>query len=127
MALCIALGIVLGVCPVLGGPTILCALAAFALRLNLPAIQLINYLAYPLQLTLLLPFVRLGQWLFRSESASAALAHAHAWETAYAILKAGAHTVVAWICVCAPLGFLLYLFLCHLLRRESKQKCETTL
>src|SRR5690242_16181112 len=61
IALSMALGATLGVFPALGWTTILCAIAAFALRLNLPAIQLVNYLVYPAQLALLLPFFRLGE------------------------------------------------------------------
>jgi uncharacterized protein (DUF2062 family) len=121
IALCVVLGIVLGVFPVFGGPTILCALAAFFLRLNLPAIQCVNYLAYPLQLSLLLPFIRLGEWLFRSEPRSAAFPHAYAWHAAYSIVKTGAHTIVAWFCVCAPAGLLLYILLACLLRRPRIQ------
>jgi uncharacterized protein (DUF2062 family) len=121
IALCVALGIVLGVFPVFGGPTILCALAALFLRLNLPAIQCVNYLAYPLQLTLLLPFIRLGGWLFRSEPPSAILIHAYTWHAAYSIVKAGAHTIVAWFCVSAPAGLLLYMLLAYLLRRPGIQ------
>jgi len=60
IALSIALGAVLGIFPVLGSTTILCAAAAFVLRLNLPAIQLVNYLIYPLQLILFLPFLQAG-------------------------------------------------------------------
>ncbi len=56
IALSIALGLTLGVAPVLGSTSILCLLAAFVLGLNLPAIQLVNYLVYPLQLALLAPF-----------------------------------------------------------------------
>jgi len=33
------------------------------LRLNLPAIQLVNLVVYPLQLALLVPFLRAGAWL----------------------------------------------------------------
>ena len=64
LALTIAVGIALGVFPVLGSTTLLCALAAFALRLNHPAIQLANYAVYPLQLLLLAPFYGAGLWLF---------------------------------------------------------------
>lgn len=60
IALSIALGAVLGIFPVLGSTTILCAAAAFVLRLNLPAIQVVNYLIYPLQLILFLPFLQAG-------------------------------------------------------------------
>jgi len=60
IALSIALGAVLGIFPVLGSTTILCTAAAFILRLNLPAIQVVNYLTYPLQLILFLPFLQAG-------------------------------------------------------------------
>jgi uncharacterized protein (DUF2062 family) len=60
IALSIALGAVIGIFPVLGSTTILCAAAAFVLRLNLPAIQVVNFLIYPLQLILFLPFLQAG-------------------------------------------------------------------
>ncbi|HEY1789451.1 MAG TPA: DUF2062 domain-containing protein [Verrucomicrobiae bacterium] len=63
VALSIALGISLGVIPVLGITTALCAMAAVRLRLNQPIIQLVNWLVYPLQLALLLGFVRIGEWM----------------------------------------------------------------
>ncbi len=63
LALTIALGGLIAVFPILGSTTILCGLAAVTLRLNQPIIQLVNYLAYPLQLALLIPFYRAGEWL----------------------------------------------------------------
>jgi uncharacterized protein (DUF2062 family) len=62
-----AAGIVIGIFPLLGTTTVLCALFAFALRLNQPIIQLVNYLVYPLQIALLFAFYRAGEWLFRQE------------------------------------------------------------
>ena len=64
IALSIVFGVTLGVFPVLGSTTALCATAALAFRLNLPAIQLVNYFVYPLQIALLIPFFRLGEKLF---------------------------------------------------------------
>src|SRR5271156_2028635 len=64
MALSLALGLTLGVFPVLGTTTALCALVAFIWRLNLPAIQIVNYFVYPLQIALLIPFFRAGEILF---------------------------------------------------------------
>jgi uncharacterized protein (DUF2062 family) len=64
LALTVALGFVLGVFPLLGSATLLCALAAWALRLNQPVIQLVNYLAYPAQLALLIPIYRAGSDVF---------------------------------------------------------------
>ena len=67
IALCISLGFVLGIFPVLGTTTLLCTVAALALRLNLPAIQVVNYMVYPLQLVMLAPFYGVGNWLFRQQ------------------------------------------------------------
>jgi uncharacterized protein (DUF2062 family) len=55
---------VVGVVPVLGIATPVCALLAVALRLNQPAIQVANDVAYPVQLLLLIPAFRAGAWLF---------------------------------------------------------------
>lgn len=64
ISLCIALGVALGIFPVIGTSTLLCTIAAFSLRLNFPAIQIVNYLVYPLQILLLAPFYGAGSWLF---------------------------------------------------------------
>ena len=64
LALTLALGFAIGCLPVVGIPTALCLMLALTLRLNLPAIQVANYVAMPLQVLLILPFVRLGGWLF---------------------------------------------------------------
>ena len=67
VALTIALGMVLGVFPILGSTMLLCALAAVLLRLNQPIIQLVNYAAYPIQLLLIIPIYRAGETLFQRE------------------------------------------------------------
>lgn len=64
IALTIALGTTLGVFPILGSTTVLCVFAAFWLKLNQPVIFLVHYVAYPLQLALLIPFYRAGETLF---------------------------------------------------------------
>jgi uncharacterized protein (DUF2062 family) len=63
IALSLAFGVGIGIFPVLGISTVLCTVVAIVLRLNLPAIQLVNYLASPLQLALIIPFVRVGEHL----------------------------------------------------------------
>ena len=64
IALTIALGGVFSIFPIIGATTILCAAAAYALRLNQPVIHLVNYCAYPAQFALLIPFYRVGETLF---------------------------------------------------------------
>ena len=62
-----AAGLVLGVFPLPGITTFLGLVAALLFGLNQPALQLANYLAYPLQLALLMPFFRMGARLFSLE------------------------------------------------------------
>src|ERR1043166_5600089 len=52
VALVLALGLLLGTFPMAGLPTLLCALAAGSLRVNFPALQLVNNLSSPLQIAL---------------------------------------------------------------------------
>lgn len=108
IALVVTVGFVLGVFPVFGLPTILCALAAVILRLNLPAIQLINQLTSPLQLALLIPLSRFGAHLVGDRSA---------WGLAAATRNA----ILGWFCVCIPLGLVLYLILVFVLRRRRRE------
>src|SRR5947209_857315 len=123
IALSLAFGIGLGIFPVLGSTTILCALAAIVFRLNLPSIQLINYFVYPLQLALLIPFLRFGEVLFRSPHVSLSLTiifesiKRSAWQTTKAYWTVGWHAMVAW-CLVGPLAmWIMYLVLLPIMRR----------
>jgi uncharacterized protein (DUF2062 family) len=107
IALSLTLGVALGVFPVLGSTTALCALAALVLRLNLPAIQIVNYFVYPLQIALLIPFFRLGERLFRaphlpfSVSQIYAMIHANMWSAIRSLWTTTWHAIIVW-CIAAP-------------------------
>lgn len=64
LALTISLGIFIGTVPLLWGSTLICAVLAVLFRLNQPGIQAANYLAYPVQLALIIPFYRMGAGIF---------------------------------------------------------------
>ena len=132
----LAFGIVLGIFPVLGSTTVLCALAAIVFRLNLPAIQLVNYFVYPLQLALLIPFIRFGEVLFRSPHVSLSLPlifhmiRENAWQTTKLYWTSGWHAMVAW-CLVGPITiYLLTKLLTPVLRKlesTSRQVFERNL
>jgi uncharacterized protein (DUF2062 family) len=63
MALTLAMGVVLSIFPVYGITTLLCLLVAILFRLNIIVIQAVNYLMTPVQLVLLIPFLKSGSWL----------------------------------------------------------------
>lgn len=63
LALSLAVGAALGLFPIMGATTVLCLLAGMMFRLSHPALQLVNYAMYPLQVSLILAFVRVGERL----------------------------------------------------------------
>jgi uncharacterized protein (DUF2062 family) len=120
LALTLALGFAIGCLPVIGIPTALCVVVAIALRLNVPAIQAANYLAMPLQLVLILPFVRMGGWMF-SSGQKYRLATTPIPASLIGILRASgnvaSHTLAAWLVIAGPSVLLLTLALTPVLQR----------
>ena len=64
LALSTTLGVLLGLFPVLGITTWLIPLIALRLRLNVALMLALSYLAWPLQILLIIPFLRFGEWLW---------------------------------------------------------------
>jgi uncharacterized protein (DUF2062 family) len=127
LALSLAIGLGLGILPVLGLSTILCTVAALALRLNLPAIQLVNYLAAPLQLALIIPFVRLGEHLIGAPpqpltiSAGFALLAEGVLKAVITLWDAIVHAMLGWIVIGPLLIYLLYRLAQPLLDRAARR------
>jgi len=59
----IALGITLGIFPIMGSTSLVCFIAGYFLKLNQAILHLFKTLTYPLHLALILVFIRLGQHL----------------------------------------------------------------
>ena len=125
LALSVALGAGIGLVPVLGVSTALCAAAALLLGLNLPAIQLVNYLLTPLQLLLIIPQLRLGEWLVGAppfpitlESGLDMLAQG-VLPAVRVLSTAILHATLGWLAVAPILTLLLYLTLAEVFRRLS--------
>jgi uncharacterized protein (DUF2062 family) len=116
IALTIALGFNLGIFPIMGATTTLCAVAAFCLRLNQPVIQLVNWLVYPLQLITILVFVRIGEGMLGAPRVSFSVPELVRKFDASPVrfLKefgmTGVHGIIAW-CVLAPVAAALIYFL----------------
>lgn len=67
LAQSLAWGVALGVFPILGTTSFLCGIAGVILKLNHIAMQTVNWLLYPLQIALIIPFLRFGNILFQHE------------------------------------------------------------
>jgi uncharacterized protein (DUF2062 family) len=121
LALTLALGFAIGCIPVIGIPTLLCATIALALGLNQPAIQVANYAAMPLQLALIVPFMRMGRWLVSAESTRIALPggffNPHAFAFATHMGWMAGQALLAWLLVAIPAVALMTATLTLMLRR----------
>ena len=122
LALSIALGVGISCFPVFGTTTLLCTLIALTFRLNLPAIQVGNYLAMPLQLALLVPLLRFGERLFHaaplplSPQQILTLAKTSPDQTARLFLHGQWHAIVGWMIVAPFIVLVLNLLLRPLMR-----------
>jgi hypothetical protein len=123
IALTVALGVTLGVTPVIGSTTMLCTLAAVTLRLNLPAILLVNGAVYPLQLILLVPFLRAGARLFGVDGPKISISEifnlirASVWHAIATLWVATLHALAVWLLAGCAASAIVYLVLLTLLRR----------
>jgi uncharacterized protein (DUF2062 family) len=117
------MGMVIGIFPVVGITTLLSAIAAMVFRLNMPAMQVVNYLVYPLQIALLIPFFHFGAVLFGVEppplSASdlVAMFRADFWDAIRRLWGITMRAIAAWSLICVPMVAGLYCILKPVLKR----------
>ncbi|MEP6883826.1 MAG: DUF2062 domain-containing protein [Gammaproteobacteria bacterium] len=125
LALCVAIGVVVGNMPILGVSTILCTAIALAFRLNLPAIQLVQAVMAPTQVLLIIPFVRLGEWILRvppqplSIKEGLALLAGGAGHAIVVLWDAILHAGLAWIMVAPFAVYLSYKLLTPVFARAA--------
>lgn len=117
LALSIVFGVLIGIIPILGATTILTALIAVRLKLNMPAIQAINWFIYPVQLILFIPFLKAGSFFlpnieisFTIEQISHLIKNDF-WLAAKQLWLANLVGLVIWALISVPLGFGMYFIL----------------
>jgi uncharacterized protein (DUF2062 family) len=126
LAWSLAVGLGLGTFPVLGTTTLLCVGVGLAFRLNQPALQIANYLAYPLQLGILLPLVRLGERILGAPPVALSLAslvasaRAEPLRTLAGFGVSLGHACLAWLLVVPPLVLVTALALTPLFRALAR-------
>ena len=125
LALCVAIGIVIGNIPILGVSSILCGIIALVFRLNLPAIQIVQAAMAPTQVLLIIPFVRMGEWILRaphqalSIEAGLALIARGVRNAVVVLWGAIIHAGFAWILIAPFATFLLYKILTRVFERAA--------
>jgi uncharacterized protein (DUF2062 family) len=125
LALCVAIGVVVGNVPILGISSILCAAIALAFRLNLPAIQIVQAAMAPTQILLIIPFIRLGEWIVRAPRQLVsikewlALLQQGVGHAAVELRDAIFHAGFAWALIAPFAVFLLYKLLTPVFERAA--------
>lgn len=131
LAQSLAFGTGVGIFPVLGVSTPALTLLALWLRLNLPAIQLVNYLASPLQLALIIPFVRVGEWLTGAPkqpltvTAGLEILGRGAWQAIVVLWDAIVHAAIGWIVIGPWLIWALYRIFKPVMSRAAARVAQT--
>jgi uncharacterized protein (DUF2062 family) len=127
IALSLAFGIMLGIFPVLGTTTVLVTIAALIWRLNLAAIHAVHFAMTPLQILLIIPFVRVGEHLVNeppqplSIQAGRALIAESAGNAAVVLWDAILHAMIGWLAIGPIAIYVLYRVLVPVLERVAKR------
>ena len=112
LALAITMGVIFGVIPILGSTTIILTIVALTFNLNMVIVQLTNYIVYPLQLILFLPFIEMGKYLGNRPKISP--------HQVFTIMKSNwisgfeklwdiqLWAILAWALISIPVSYLLY-------------------
>jgi uncharacterized protein (DUF2062 family) len=120
----------MGLFPIFGTTTVLCAALCLALRLNQPASQLANHLMYPVQIPMILVFVRLGERLAGappmpfSPMRLAAELEAGLLPFLKRFGATGLHAVLGWLVVAPMVAAAVYLVLLPILRAMTERRAR---
>jgi uncharacterized protein (DUF2062 family) len=131
IALTLAVGLLFAIFPIIGATTVFCTIAALVLRLNMPLIQTVNHLSAPLQLVLIIPFIRLGEAIFRAPPLRLSLSqmlHLVAAEPGHAIRvlwTSGLYAIAAWT-LTAPLAAVALFFILRPVLRATGRRLRPT-
>jgi uncharacterized protein (DUF2062 family) len=107
LAWSLALGIVIGINPLIGSTTLAALALATAFRLNIVASQVGNHAMYPAELLLFPVFLKLGSKVFGSEKlpltgkALMGAVRRHPWDTTRMLWMWEWHALVVWAVLAA--------------------------
>ncbi len=122
LSVSLALGITVGLIPLYGITTLLVGAVAISLRLNFIAMQIAHYIVHPVQIALLIPFLKAGDSLVKGTEVSFsvhqyfALFKSDFWGTLKEFWLINLSAVGIWFILSIPLFIALYYFLIRIIR-----------
>eukprot|EP00252_Welwitschia_mirabilis_P015867 TRINITY_DN35254_c0_g1_i1.p1 TRINITY_DN35254_c0_g1~~TRINITY_DN35254_c0_g1_i1.p1 ORF type:complete len:179 (-),score=21.91 TRINITY_DN35254_c0_g1_i1:253-789(-) len=114
LALSAALGLTFGVFPICGVTVLLCGIAAsfFGTAINTPTLMLANFVATPIELSLVLPFLRLGEFISGGDHfplSTDALKKVITGHASHEVFLGIIHAIYGWLVASPFLLFTLYI------------------
>lgn len=128
LALSVSAGFVIGLFPVIGVTTAMGFVVVFLARLNMVALQLVNYLVYPLQIIMIIPLIKLGSWVLQVDPIPYTLAEMKdlithdTLEAVEKLWEASLLGIFAWLIFVVPVGVLVYFFSYFAFKKIRRQE-----
>ncbi len=123
LSVSLALGITVGLIPLYGTTTVIVGLIALSLRLNFVAMQIAHYIVHPIQIALLIPFLKMGDTLLKGNEVSFTvhqyiqLFKTDFWATLKDLWLVNLSAVGIWLILSVPLFLALYYLLVYTIRK----------
>jgi uncharacterized protein (DUF2062 family) len=133
LAMSIALAFWIGIFPIYGTTTVILTFLALKLRLNLPIMIAVSYALTPLLFLLLIPFIRIGEFVFGYQPMAMDVSTLKAsfssglFETLSVFSGRLVLAVGVWVLVALPVSILVYIILFQIFRKFKRFKTENQL
>ncbi len=133
LALSISIGIIGGAFPLIGFASYICLFLTLVFKQNIIIVQVANWLSYPIQILLLIPFMKLGNAIFGSGELTITIHQvvvAFQSGLMHGVKLIGIFSlygVIAWAVIALPTLFILYTFFLLLFRNIKRIKIRTNL
>ncbi|HEY5825635.1 MAG TPA: DUF2062 domain-containing protein [Cyclobacteriaceae bacterium] len=132
LAITCALGAVIGIFPIMGTTTMICFAIAIFFQLNVPIIQLANYLVTALQVILIFPFIKAGIYVFHLKPFAYTKDQFidQFQNNFWPLLKESGAVIAAgigmWLLAAIPLFFMLYFLFFFLFKKWTRNAPSPT-
>lgn len=123
LSVSLALGVTVGLIPLYGITTILVGFLAFSLRLNFIAMQVAHYIVHPIQIALLVPFLKLGDSVIKTSTVNftvhqyITLFKMDFWGTLREFWLINLSAIGIWFILSIPLSIGLYFLIFRIIRK----------
>lgn len=125
LSVSLALGITIGLIPLYGVTTLIVGLLAVSLRLNFISMQIAHYIVHPIQIALLIPFLKLGDTLINSSNVSFTineylyLFKTDFWKALDELWLINLSAIGIWLILAIPLFLILYYSLMYAIKKYT--------